>query len=107
MVTFLRFIILLLLFSSSLAIGQAPGTTQTVFTGRVTDQSNGSPMPGVSVKLKGKPTATITDADGNFSIRAEKSATLVFSSVGFSPQEIKLTGETLSVSLQATSAAVR
>jgi len=62
-------------------------------SGKVTDQ-DGQDMYGVTVSVKGTQKAVLTDAKGNFSIEVpNKNSTLVFSYVGFLPQERKLTGE--------------
>ena len=47
-------------------------------TGVVVDQNN-EPMIGVTVQTKGTVTGGITDLDGNFTIKCNKGATLVFS----------------------------
>ena len=55
---------------------------QNTLTGRVTDE-NGNALPGVYVLVKGTQNATSTDANGNFSLRVNSSATaLVFSMMG-------------------------
>lgn len=55
--------------------------------GTVTD-SQGEPLPGVSVVIRGTTTGTMTDADGNYSISVpNSSAVLVISYVGFRTQE--------------------
>lgn len=61
---------------------------QTQITGSVKDTS-GEPLIGVSVVQKGAKGGSITDLDGNFSIKAEEGATLVFSYVGFQTVEMK------------------
>jgi len=61
-------------------------------TGQVTDK-NGVTLPGVNVVIKGKDIGTITDINGNFSISVEEGELLVFSFVGFSPQEVKVNAE--------------
>ncbi|AYQ31689.1 TonB-dependent receptor [Runella sp. SP2] len=64
-------------------------------------ESNGSVLPGVSVLVKGTTRGTQTDADGNFKIAAPSSATLVFSFVGMTSQEVAINNRTqLSVTLQ-------
>ncbi|WP_247236262.1 SusC/RagA family TonB-linked outer membrane protein [Telluribacter sp. SYSU D00476] len=69
---------------------------QTVVTGRVTDQSNGEPIPGVSVIVKGTNSGTITDAEGTYKVSPTGSTpTLVFSFVGFSTQEVPVTNQTI------------
>ncbi len=69
--------------------------------GKVTD-SSGSPLPGVSVVLKGTTSGTITDVDGNYSLsNVPGDAILVFSFVGMKSQEIKLEGRSsVNVTLQ-------
>lgn len=54
--------------------------------GVVTD-SEGVPLPGVSVVVKNSSRGISTDFDGNFEIRAEQGDVLVFSSLGFATQE--------------------
>jgi TonB-linked SusC/RagA family outer membrane protein len=53
----------------------------TTIKGIVTDD-NGS-LPGVTVKIKSKPAATLTDEKGNYVITAASSDILVFTYVGF------------------------
>lgn len=72
--------------------------------GKVTD-STGAGIEKVSVKVKGTSTGTATSADGSFAIAVPSAkSTLVFSSVGFIPQEVKAGSQTnLSISLQRAS----
>lgn len=63
-------------------------------TGRVTASEGGEPIPGVSVLVKDTNTGTITDIDGNYQISVPSSATtLVFSYLGYTPQERVLGNE--------------
>jgi TonB-linked SusC/RagA family outer membrane protein len=49
----------------------------------------GLPIPGASIKLKTGSTTAISDGDGNYTINVPAGpATLVFSFIGFTPQEI-------------------
>lgn len=48
------------------------------------------PLSGVSVKVQGKATGAYTDANGNYSINVAAKGTLIFSYVGFIPQEIPI-----------------
>ncbi len=66
--------------------------------GKVSD-AQGLPLPGANVSLKGTKSAIATDIDGNYQIEASKGAALVFSYIGFSNQEIKVSGSTLNVTL--------
>ncbi|PWE01090.1 SusC/RagA family TonB-linked outer membrane protein [Marinilabilia rubra] len=61
---------------------------QIEISGIVTESSNGSPIPGVSVVEKGTTNGTITDLEGNYSLSISDGATVVFSFVGFATQEI-------------------
>jgi TonB-linked SusC/RagA family outer membrane protein len=56
--------------------------------GNVKDE-NGEPMSNVSVNVKGRSEGAITDQAGNFSISLpQKNNTLVFTYVGYQPQEV-------------------
>lgn len=65
---------------------QAPSTT---VTGEVVD-TDGKPLVGVTVRIKGGTAAVATDASGRFSITAPNNAnaTLVFSYIGKQTQEV-------------------
>ncbi len=56
-------------------------------TGTVKD-ANQEPLIGVSIVEKGTSNGTITDLDGNFSIKVNPKSSLVFSYVGYAPQTI-------------------
>jgi TonB-dependent starch-binding outer membrane protein SusC len=57
--------------------------------GRVTESENGEPIPGVSVRLQSKNNrGTLTDLDGNYTLKVPGDETLIFSAVGFSTVEI-------------------
>ncbi|MDF1546824.1 MAG: TonB-dependent receptor [Bacteroidales bacterium] len=60
---------------------------QIIVKGKVTDESNIG-IPGVSIAIKGTALGTITDLNGDYEINALSNATLVFSSIGFTTQEI-------------------
>lgn len=70
-------------------------------TGKVTDKA-GAALAGVNIIEKGKTTATLTKADGTYSITVtDKNSTLVFSWVGFENQEVKIKGKAvINVSLK-------
>ena len=65
-------------------------------TGTVTD-TNGEPLTGVNVVVKGTTTGAITDIDGNFSVSGKKGSTLVFSYIGMLSQEVVYKGTTMRV----------
>ena len=70
-----------------------------VVTGQVTDL-NGEPIIGANVVVKGTTAGTITDLDGNYSIDVPENATLVFSYLGMSTQELPVTSDIISVVLK-------
>lgn len=72
-----------LLFSIACAQAQSIEIKGTVF------DSQKEVVTGASVLIKGTSVGTITDADGKYSIKVpDKSSILVFSFVGYTPQEI-------------------
>lgn len=63
---------------------------QSAVSGKVTDES-GEPCVGTNVLIKGTTTGTMTDLDGNYSLTdVRKGAILVFSSIGYTSQEVRL-----------------
>lgn len=61
---------------------------QNQIKGTVVDET-GEPMIGVTVKVKGTQNATITDLDGNFTLKAAANATIELSYVGYLTQTLK------------------
>jgi hypothetical protein len=60
-------------------------------SGKVTSAEEKAGLPGVSVVVKGTSTGTVTDVEGNFKISVSSNdAVLLFSYVGFKPQELVL-----------------
>ncbi len=71
-------------------------------TGTVTSAEEASSLPGVSVQIKGTQRGTQTDAAGRYTIEASPNAVLIFSFVGFVPQEINVgNSSTINVQLAA------
>lgn len=66
-------------------------------TGIVTNASS-EPQPGVSILEKGTSNGAMTDANGTYSIVVSPDAVLVFSSIGFMSQEVKV-GERINISI--------
>ncbi len=67
----------------------AIANAQQTVSGLVVD-SQGEPLIGATVAVKGTSTATATDIDGNYALKARKGDTLVFSYIGFASQEHKV-----------------
>lgn len=84
---------ILLFFLALLAITEL--SSQHILAGKVTDTA-GEALIGVNVSEKGTSTGTVTDLDGNFSLRLSSStATVVFSYTGYESQELVLSGQTI------------
>ncbi|WP_460501899.1 SusC/RagA family TonB-linked outer membrane protein, partial [Hymenobacter agri] len=66
-----------------------PGWAQTArsISGIVTSSTDQSPLPGVTVLVKGTTNGSTTGSDGRYSLSAEPGATLVFSFIGYAAQE--------------------
>jgi len=62
--------------------------------GKVSD-ATGNPMIGVTVVVQGTTNGTITDADGNFSLKALKDSKLQFSFIGFIPQTVEVGNQSI------------
>ena len=72
-----------------------------LITGFVRNEQN-RPFSGVSVVVKRTRKGTITDAAGRFSVQAEQGDILIISYVGYSDQEVKITGTNVMVSLKVS-----
>jgi len=69
-------------------------------TGVIVD-AMGEPITGASIVVKGTTNGTITDIDGNFSMRnVAKGSTMVVSFIGYTTQEVVWDGKALSLTLQ-------
>ena len=67
---------------------------QHTVSGRVTS-TDGAPLPGVSVLVKGTTTGTSTDSDGRFAVSVpDNEAVLVVSFIGYATQEIAVGAQT-------------
>ena len=89
-----------------LCISQLIMAQDRVISGRVTDSKDGAGLPGVTVAPKGTRTGTQTASDGSFRISVASSVTtLVFTSIGYTTQEVDIAGKsTADVSLVISNA---
>ena len=93
--------ILILLMVIFLPFSATFGQSEIEITGNVSSANESEPLPGVNILVKGTSTGTITDFDGNFKINAAADAVLIFSYIGFVPQEVPVDGKTnISVQLE-------
>lgn len=76
-------------------VAGATAFAQRTVSGRVTSSVDGSPLPGVSVLVKGTTTGTSTDVDGRFTLAVpDNNAVLVLSFIGFTTQEVPVGNQT-------------
>lgn len=86
-----------------LVLGIAVTIAQVRVTGIVTSAEDNSPLPGVSVLVKGTQVGTITNIDGSYSLNVPGTdAMLEFSFVGMDTKEI-LVGESTTIDVVMTS----
>ena len=78
-----------------------PGNAQSVVieeqesievSGKVTDE-NGEGLPGVSIRVKGGSVGTTTNFKGDYTINVDENDVLVFSYVGYTTQEVPISGQ--------------
>ncbi len=74
---------------TTVSVSAQQPTNTFLIKGVVNDQ-NGDPLTGVTVRLADTEQGTTTDLDGKFSIKAGKGARLLFSYIGFQPQEVTI-----------------
>lgn len=91
------FLALLIIAMPTVSNSQSTAQQITV-NGTVVDEK-GEPIIGASVLLQGTSQGTITNLDGQFSLKATVNGTLVISYIGFTQQKVKITGSNLKVVL--------
>ncbi len=94
-----RFMVLLV----CLLAGVSAMAQDRTVTGKVTGGEDNEPLVGASVVIKGTIKGTLTDLDGNFSLEAPETATLIISFVGYATKEVSVAGQkSLDVSLTSS-----
>ena len=86
-------LVMFLVAAANFALGQ-----ETVVKGRVIDATDGTGLPGVNILERGTSNGALTDNNGDFSIKTQKGAVLIFSFVGFVSQEV-LVGDQTSIDI--------
>ncbi len=85
-----------LFFVFLLFVGIQGALAQMVVKGTVTDAKDGTPIPGVSIVVKGTLTGTVTDIDGKYSLTVPAGYNdLIYSFVGMLTKEIKIDGRAI------------
>lgn len=87
LLTFLIFVV-----GYFLVLQEAIGQEMTTVKGTVFNRATGKAIVGANIKVKGQDRTILTDANGNYQLKAGEKVTLVISYVGFQKQEIQLNG---------------
>jgi TonB-dependent starch-binding outer membrane protein SusC len=96
---------LFLLLGLLLIAGQALRAQSRTVTGKITDARDGSPIAGATVEVKNTTTGATTANDGTFSITMPANvSTLVIAAIGFDKQEVRVSGNSVSVALRFSDA---
>ena len=61
-------------------------------TGTVTSSDDGQPIPFATVQVKGTSNGAYTDDNGKYSIEAPSNGVLLFTTIGFTDQEVSING---------------
>ena len=89
---------------SLLFIGLQGFAQEATITGSVKDGDTGETLPGVTIRLKGTTTGTVTSIDGSFTLKANVGDAVIISSIGYATQEVVLSsGAPLQIALKSES----
>lgn len=93
-----RFLLLITL----LTISVAALAQEKVITGIVSEETDGNPLPGASITVKGTSIGTLSDVNGIYTLSAPSNATtLVISFIGYLAQEVPINNRTeINISLK-------
>ena len=86
--------VLLILTFMMCSLSALMAQTRTV-KGKVTSADDGTPVPGVTVMVKGSTNGTQTNADGNYELGVAPNSTLVFSFIGMISKEVVVGNQSL------------
>jgi iron complex outermembrane receptor protein len=90
------------------SLGLGTVFAQTTISGTVTDADTNETLVGVNILVKGKVIGTITDLSGKFSLNVNQDPpfTLIFSMVGYTSQEIEVTGGMSTINVKLSESTV-
>lgn len=94
-----RFIRIVIAALCLLAFSGVAYAQEITVKGTVTSATDGEPLIGATVQVKGTTTGTATDIDGNYSLQVQQGAMLTFSYVGMQPKEVKVSSDRIDVAL--------
>lgn len=88
------------LFTALMFVGTLAFAQNREITGKVVDSKDGTPLPKVSVRVKGTNRGTSTSVDGTFSVEAANAVMLEISGVGYQSTTVAASpGQVLNVEL--------
>ena len=77
------------------ALSWATAGAQDISVGGTVTGTDGQPVPGAAVMVRGTASGTVADLDGRYTIQAPSDATLVFSSIGYVETEVPVGGRSI------------
>ena len=83
-ITLFFFLVYLLVFPLAVA------AQEISVSGKVTDQGNGQPLPGVTIKVQGINRGGVTDGNGAFTLQVSTGASLIFSQLGMISKTVQV-----------------
>jgi TonB-linked SusC/RagA family outer membrane protein len=95
-----------ILFVLTCLMASAAMMASITVTGTVISAEDGLPVIGASVLEKGTSNGTITDFDGMYELTVADDAVLVYSYVGLTSQELKVSGSVMNVTLKGDAIAM-
>ncbi|WP_109830604.1 SusC/RagA family TonB-linked outer membrane protein [Reichenbachiella versicolor] len=79
-----------------LLLGSLSVTAQSKVSGKVTDPTDGSGLPGVNILVKGTTSGTVSDIDGNYTISVSgNDVVLSFSFIGYKTKDVPVGGKAI------------
>ena len=91
----------LLLLTALFSCAQFAMAQNKTVTGKVTNQSDGTPIIGASIQAKNSKVGTVSGEDGAFTLSVpENTIALLISAIGYNNIEVALTGSSLMVTLK-------
>ena len=96
---------MLWMFLSAVPVFSQTGGEKTItVSGSILDANNDEPITGATVKVENGTTGTISDINGNFSLKVPENSVLRISFVGYVTQKVKATSIPLTLKMQEDAA---
>ncbi|UII27159.1 SusC/RagA family TonB-linked outer membrane protein [Fulvivirga maritima] len=91
-VQYLKHVFAYSLLAAALLLPPLQGYSQSTTVSGTVEDDTGEKLPGVSIIEKGTSNGTITGPEGRYTLEVSSDATLMFSFIGMSPQEVPISG---------------